>query len=83
MPRLLAAPGAPGDLHDLLEGALGRAQIAAVEPEIGIDHADQRQVGEVIALGHQLRADDDVDLARLHPADELRGLGRATRSCRR
>ena len=73
--RLVAAPGAAGDLLDLLEAALGGAQIAAVEPEVGIDHADQGQVGEMIALGDQLGADDDVDLARLHPRDELGGLG--------
>jgi hypothetical protein len=72
-PRLVAAAGAAGDLLDLLEAALGRAQIAALQAEIGIDHADQRQIGEVIALGHQLRADDDVDLARLPSRDELGG----------
>ena len=82
MPGLLAAPGAPRDLHDLLERAFRRAQIAALQPQVGVDHPDQRQIGEVIALGHQLRADDDVDVVRLHPRDELGGPGRATRSCR-
>ena len=53
-----------------------------LQPEIGVDHADQRQVGEMIALGHQLRADDDVDVARLHPARRIRRPWRATRSCR-
>ena len=67
-PGLVAAPGAPGDLLDLLEAALGGAQVAALQPEVGVDHPDQRQIGEVIALGDQLRADDDVDLARLHRA---------------
>ena len=75
-PGLVAAPGAPRDLLDLLEAALGGAQVAALQPEVGIDHADQREVGEVIALGHQLRADDDVDLARLHRAHELGGARR-------
>ena len=73
---LLAAAGAAGDLHDLLEAALGRAQIAAGQAEIGIDHSDQGQVGEMIALGDELGADDDVDRAGFHPADELGGLGR-------
>ena len=41
--------GAPRDLRDLLEGALRCAQVAAVEAEIGIDHSDEREVGEVIA----------------------------------
>ena len=66
-------PARPGDLLDLLEAALGRAQVAAGKAEVGIDHADQGQVGEVIALGHQLGADDDVDLAGLHRRDELGG----------
>ena len=74
--RLVAAAGAAGDLADLLEAALGGAQVAAGKAEIGIDHADQGQVGEVIALGDELGADDDVDLARLHPRDELGRLGR-------
>ena len=74
--RLVAAAGAAGDLLDLLEAALGRAQVAAGKAEVGIDHADQGQVGEVIALGHQLGADDDVDRAGLHRADELRGAQR-------
>ena len=73
---LVAAAGAAGDLADLLEAALGRAQIAARQAEIGVDHADQGEVGEMIALGDELGADDDVDLARLHPGDELGRLGR-------
>ena len=73
---LVAATGAAGDLRDLLEAALGGAQVAALKAEIGVDHPDQGEVGEVIALGHQLRADDDVDLVRVHCADKLGGLGR-------
>jgi hypothetical protein len=45
-PRLLAAAGAACHLADLLEGALGRAQISALQPQIGIDHADQGQFGK-------------------------------------
>ena len=52
------------DLHDLLERAFGRAQIAALQPQIGVDDPDTGQVGEMISLRHQLRADDDVDVAR-------------------
>ena len=72
---LLAAPGAARDLADLLEAPLGGAQVAAREAEVGIDHADQGELGEVIALGDELGADDDVDRARLHAVDELRRLG--------
>ena len=62
--RPLGAAGAAGDLMEQLEGPLGGAQIAAVQAEIGIDHADQGQVGKVMALGDDLGADQDVDLAR-------------------
>src|SRR5437763_10807646 len=43
---LVAAAGAAGDLLDLLEAALGRAQVAAGEAEIGVDDADQSEIGE-------------------------------------
>ena len=75
--RLRPASGAAGDLRDLLIGALGRAQVAAFEAEIGIDHADQRQFGKVEALGHQLRADDHVDRPAFRHGDEFRGASRA------
>ena len=57
------APGPPGHLAEQLKRALGGARIAIGEAEIGIDHADQRHVGEMVALGDELRADDDVGLA--------------------
>ena len=74
--RLVAASRAAGDLLDLLEAALRRAEIAAGEAEVRVDDADQRQVGEVIALGHQLRADDDVDRAGFHLRRRTRPRGR-------
>src|SRR3546814_19301392 len=41
------APGAPRDMRDLLKGALGRAQVAAVAPEVGLADADEGEVGEM------------------------------------
>ena len=35
------------------------------EAEIGVEHAHQRQLFEMMALGDQLRADDQVVLAAL------------------
>src|SRR3546814_12337714 len=58
---------------DLLKGALGRAQVAAVEPEVGIDDADEGEVGEMIALGDELGADDDIDQPALDIVDEFGG----------
>jgi hypothetical protein len=54
-----------------LEGALGRARIAIAETEIGIDNADQIELGKMMALGHQLRADDNVKAARRHVVEFL------------
>ena len=82
-PGLVAAPGASGDLLDLLEAALGGAQVTALQGQVGIDHPDQGQIGEVVALGDQLRADDDVDLASVHCRDEFGGAWPATRWCRK
>ena len=62
------AAGAAGHLIEKLEGALGGAQVAVREAEIGVDHADQRQLREVVALGDELGADDDIDLAVLDRA---------------
>src|SRR3712207_7473302 len=40
-----------GHLRQELEGALGGAGIAMRKPEIGVDHADQREAGEIVAFG--------------------------------
>ena len=45
------------ELVEKLEGAFGRAQVAAVQAEIGIDHRDQGEVGKVMALRRHLGAD--------------------------
>ena len=72
-PRLVAPTCAARYLLDLLEAAFGRAEVATGESKVRIDYPDQRQVREVIALGDQLRADDDVDLGAFHRSDKLRG----------
>jgi hypothetical protein len=60
---LSGTAGAAGHLAEQLERALGGARIAVGQAEIGVDDADQGHVGEVVALGDQLRADDDIGLA--------------------
>ena len=67
--RSLGAAGAARDLMQKLEGALGRAQIAAFETEIGVDHANQGQQRKVMAFRHDLRADQHIDLMRFDGAD--------------
>ena len=67
----LLAAGAADHLMQQLERALGRARIAIAEAEIGIDDADQIELGEMMALGDQLRADDDVEAALRHVVEFL------------
>ena len=62
--RLFAAPRAPRHLLQQLKRPLRRARIGRRKPDIRIDHADQRQMRKIMALRHELRADDDVVGAR-------------------
>src|SRR5215475_223262 len=57
----LLPPGTADDLMQKLKRALGRARVTVCQAEIGVDHADQIELGEMVALGHKLRADDDVE----------------------
>ena len=65
----VAAAGAPGHLHEELEGTLGGAEVGDVEREVGEQHRDQRHAGHVVTLAHHLRAHEDIGVARL-PAPE-------------
>ena len=67
----VAAPGAPGDLREQLEGALARAEIRLVQREVGVNDADQRDVRKMQALGNHLRADENVGLADAKIAEHL------------
>ena len=51
-------PRAAGDLPHELKGSFGRAQVGALKPEVRIDHAHERELWEVVPLGHDLGADD-------------------------
>ena len=71
------AAGAPRHLIEKLEGALGGARIGMGEAKIGVDHADECEAGKVMALGDELRADDDIDLAVLDLAQGLAEIAHA------
>ena len=83
------AAGAAGHLRQELEGPLGGAEVAMGEAEIGVDDADQGELREIVALGDELRADDDVGFARgdrgelapeaLHAAEHVAGKDRHPR----
>ena len=61
--RAAHAAGPPGHLRQELKGALGGAEVAMRQGDIGIDHADEPQQREIVALRHQLGADHDVGFA--------------------
>ncbi len=67
----LLAPGAADHLMQQLEGALAGARVAVAEAQIGIDNADQIELGKMVALGHELRADDDVEATFGHVGEFL------------
>ena len=83
MSGLYPAPSAASDLHDLLKAAFCRAQIPALQAQIRIHHADQCQIGKVIAFGDKLRANHNINIACLHPANKFSGLGRRPECVRR
>ena len=55
--------GASRDLRDELACPFGGAEVGEVERRVGVDDADEHDVGEVEPLGDHLRADEDLDLA--------------------
>src|SRR5215204_1145785 len=57
------AASAAYDLMQQLKRPFGRARIAIGEAEIAIYDANQVKLGEVMPLGDELRADDDVEAA--------------------
>ena len=67
------AAGAASHLHELREQAFGRAEIMREQHGIGVEHTHQPQAREVVALGHHLRAHQDVDLARVHRREQRFG----------
>ena len=60
---LFAAAGAPRDLRDQLKRAFRGPEIGQVQCRIGVDHADQRDVGEVQPFSDHLSAQQHLDFA--------------------
>ena len=64
-PRQLAAAGAAADLRHELEDPLGRAKVGHRERVIAAHHAHQRDAVNVVPFGDHLRADQQIDFARM------------------
>ena len=67
----IGAAGPSCDLAQHLIGSLARSWVAALQTQISIDHPNQSEVWEVMAFGDDLGADQNVDLALLHPRHQL------------
>ena len=61
--RLLGTAGAARYLVQQLKRSLAGAQVTVAAAKIGIHHAHQGQLRKVMALGHDLGADQHIDLA--------------------
>ena len=59
-PRRRPTTGTAGHLGQQVKGALGGTKIGEVERHVRQHRSHQRDVGEVVALGQNLRADDQV-----------------------
>ena len=65
------AAGPARHLMQKLERAFARARVCAMsKAQIAVHDADESEIGEVMALGHDLRADDDIDLMRFDLVDD-------------
>jgi hypothetical protein len=51
----------PRELRDELEGSLLGPEVREPQPGVSVDHGRETHAGYVVALRHDLRADQDVD----------------------
>jgi hypothetical protein len=61
LPRRLASASPPGDLREELEQALRRTKIRNGQGGIGRHHANQGNIGIIMAFGNHLGAHQDID----------------------
>src|SRR5262245_6226546 len=54
-----------------LERALGGARIAVAKPQIGVDDADQVELGKMVSLGNELRTDHEIESPGCHVVEFL------------
>ena len=75
--RPLRAPGAARHLVEKRIHPLRRPQVAAAQSQVPVDHPDQGEQGKVVALGHDLGADHQVDVVVFDAAYQVRRRARA------
>ena len=69
-----AAASAAGNLAQELEAAFAGAEVGEVDDDVGVDHADEGDVGEIQPLGDHLGSHQDIDLAAADAVEDV-GVG--------
>ena len=69
--RLRGPPGPARHLHELGEQPFAGPVILRKQGRVRIQNADQRQLFEIVALGHHLRADQDIHFAAVHAVERF------------
>jgi len=64
--RLIGASCPSRHLHQLRIQFFGGAKIAAIQRAVGIEHAHQRKIGEIVPFSQHLRANQNVHLVRVY-----------------
>ena len=65
------APAPTGKLRDELEGPFLGPEVGERKPGVGVDHRGELDAGEVMALRHHLRADENDAVGRREPSQGL------------
>ena len=78
-----AASGAAGELGDQRERALLGAEVGEAQRRVGVEHDAERDVREVVALGHHLRAEQQAGGGGLEAGRAARGRRPCWPRCRR
>lgn len=69
----VAAAGAAGELDEEVVGALDGAEVGEAEIGVGGEHAGEGDVGEMVAFGDHLGADEDLGAAGAESLQHRRG----------
>lgn len=69
--RHFSTSGAASDLSEELESALACAEVGSVKGEVGIEDADEGDIGKVEPFGDHLGAEENIDLLRAEVAEGI------------
>jgi hypothetical protein len=64
--RARSTTGAPRNLHDRLCKPFRGTEVSTEQTLVGVQNDDERDIGEIVSLGHHLRPDQDSPFTRGH-----------------